>query len=106
VLPKTGVYVTCTEDLASGRRWQSVTNVGFRPTFGADEGISIETFLLEPMGETTPERIRVSFLWRLRDERKFENPEALKQQIFKDVARANAYFRRTGRQSPITLKQD
>ena len=58
------------------------------------------------MGETTPERIRVSFLWRLRDERKFENPEALKQQIFKDVARANAYFRRTGRQSPITLKQD
>jgi riboflavin kinase/FMN adenylyltransferase len=94
VFPKTGVYVTFTLDLDTGRQWQSVTNVGYRPTFGGGEGITIETFLLEPLIGGSPRRIRVSFLWRLRDERKFENPDALKTQIFRDVARARAYFRR------------
>jgi riboflavin kinase/FMN adenylyltransferase len=97
VLPQTGVYITCTDDLDSRRRWQSVTNVGRRPTFGGDEGISVETFLLEPMGGDSPARIRVSFLWRLRAERKFENPDALKAQILRDVGRAQAYFRRLER---------
>jgi riboflavin kinase / FMN adenylyltransferase len=97
VLPKAGVYVTCTDDLDSSSRWQSVTNVGYRPTFGGSEGITIETFLLEPIGAAAPGRIRVSFLWRLRDERKFDSPEALKQQILKDVGRAKSYFRRRQR---------
>ena len=39
-------------------------------------------------------RIRVEFLRRVRDERKFDSPEALKGQIFRDVGRAQAYFRR------------
>jgi riboflavin kinase/FMN adenylyltransferase len=39
-------------------------------------------------------RIRVEFLRRVRDERKFKNPEALKAQILRDVGRAQAYFRR------------
>jgi riboflavin kinase / FMN adenylyltransferase len=93
VLPKTGVYVTCTDDLDGRCQWQSVTNVGYRPTFGGTEGIKVETYLLGPLEGTPPTRIRVSFLWRLRDERKFESPEALKAQIFRDVARAQAYFR-------------
>lgn len=94
VFPKTGVYITYTEDLDSRRRWKSVTNVGHRPTFGGDEEVSIETFLLDPLDGASPGHIRVSFLWRLRDERKFESPEALKAQILKDVARAKTYFRR------------
>jgi riboflavin kinase/FMN adenylyltransferase len=53
--------------------------------------------LLEPLTGEAPARIRVCFLWRLRDERKFESPEALKAQIFKDVGSAKAYFRRTAR---------
>jgi len=97
VFPKTGVYITCTRDLDSRRQWKSVTNIGYRPTFGGDQDISIETFLLEPLSGESPRRIRVSFLWRLRDERKFESPEALKAQIFRDVARAETYFlRRSG----------
>jgi riboflavin kinase/FMN adenylyltransferase len=71
-----------------------VTNIGYRPTFGGDQDISIETFLLDPLAGEAPRRIRVSFLWRLRDERKFESPEALKSQIFRDVARTETYFRR------------
>lgn len=94
VFPKTGVYITCTTDLESGRKWKSVTNIGHRPTFGGDEDVSIETFLLDPLTGESPTHIRVSFLWRLRDERKFESPEALKVQILRDVARTQAYFRR------------
>ena len=60
-----------------------------------DDQLSIETFLLEPFDGATPERIRLEFLRRVRDERKFESPEALKAQILRDVGRAKAYFRRT-----------
>jgi riboflavin kinase/FMN adenylyltransferase len=93
VLPETGVYVTRTKDLASGSRWNSITNVGYRPTF-AGEGLTVETFLLEPPGEVHPDRIEVSFLYYLRDERKFESPEALKSQILRDVTIANRLHRR------------
>jgi len=51
--------------------------------------------LLDPLEGATPERIRLGFLRRVRDERKFESPEALKTQILRDVGRAQAYFRRT-----------
>jgi len=92
VLPASGVYVTCTRDLETGRKWQSITNVGFRPTFNG-QSLTIETFLLSALDPPSPRHIRVNFLWRVRDERKFDSPEALKAQIFRDVARANAYFR-------------
>jgi riboflavin kinase/FMN adenylyltransferase len=94
VLPCTGVYITRTGDLDSGRRWNSITNVGYRPTFGGDEALSIETFLLEPLEDSSPRRIRVELLQRVRDERKFDSPEALKSQILLDVTRAQAFFRR------------
>jgi riboflavin kinase/FMN adenylyltransferase len=96
VLPAHGVYVTCTLDLDTGRRWASITNVGHRPTFDAGE-VSVETFLLEPLADATPRRIRVDFLRRVREEIKFESPDALKQQIFRDVGRAQTYFRRLNR---------
>ena len=93
VLPALGVYVTRTRDLASARVWPSVSNVGHRPTFGPG-ALTIETFLLDPLDAPTPQSIRVEFLHRLRPERKFPTPEALKVQILRDVARARAYFRR------------
>jgi riboflavin kinase / FMN adenylyltransferase len=94
VIPGRGVYVTRTRDLDNGREWSSVTNVGYRPTFGDSGGLSIETFLLDPLAGGTPRSLRVEFLWRIRDERKFESPEALKTQIFKDARAAERYFRR------------
>lgn len=93
VLPMAGVYITRTRDLDNGRLWNSITNIGKRPTFDGD-ALTIETFLLSPFDGATPERIAVEVLRRVRDERKFESPEALKAQIFRDVARANAYHRR------------
>ncbi len=94
VIPANGVYITRTRDRADGREWDSVTNIGYRPTFGASDQLTIETFLLDALALETPERIRVEFLWRVREERKFENPEALREQILKDVRTAQAYFRR------------
>jgi riboflavin kinase/FMN adenylyltransferase len=89
-----GVYVTRTLDLESARQWNAITNIGYRPTFGSSDQLSIETFLLDPLTGETPRRIRLEFLWRVRDERKFENPAALKEQIMRDVGVAQRYFRR------------
>jgi riboflavin kinase / FMN adenylyltransferase len=94
VIPARGVYVTCTHDPDSGRTWESITNVGYRPTFGASDALTIETYLLSPLDAGTPVRIRLDFLWRVRDERSFPSPEALKAQILRDVGAARRYFRR------------
>ncbi len=94
LIPPPGVYVTRTRDRENAREWNSITNVGYRPTFGSSGELSIETFLLDPAPGDAPRRIRVEFLRRLRDERKFETPAALKAQILKDVRTAQSYFRR------------
>jgi riboflavin kinase/FMN adenylyltransferase len=94
VIPNVGVYITRTHDTSSGRQWQSITNIGYRPTFGDSTELSIETFLLEPLVGAAPDHIRVEFLRRVRDERKFETPAALRAQILHDVASAKSYFRR------------
>jgi riboflavin kinase/FMN adenylyltransferase len=82
--------------LQSQRQWNSITNVGYRPTFGGG-GLTVETFLLEPLGDAHPEHIEVSFLRFVREERKFETPESLRAQILRDVAVANRLHRRLGR---------
>jgi len=96
VIPAGGVYVTRTTDLTDGRTWQSITNIGYRPTFGGND-LTIETYLLEPLTGGSPGRIRVDFRAYIREERKFENPEELKAQILRDVGRAQAYWRRRAR---------
>ena len=87
LLPKTGVYVTRTNQL------RSITNVGYRPTFDGQD-LTIETFLLDPMPDPQPDRIEVSFLWYIREEKKFDTPELLRAQIMKDVATANRLHKR------------
>jgi riboflavin kinase/FMN adenylyltransferase len=96
ILPAHGVYVTRCQDLETGRKWPSITNVGVRPTFGGDH-LTVETFLLAPLEGGTPTRIEVRFLKFLREERKFENAEALKRQILRDAAAANRLHARLKR---------
>ena len=97
IVPATGVYVTRTRDTAGNhqREWPSITNIGYRPTFNGQHR-TIETYLLSPLDGAPPDEISVEFLRRVRDERKFESPEALKAQILRDVGRAQTYFRRLG----------
>lgn len=102
VLPAVGVYITETYDISDVRRWRSVTNVGYRPTFGSDDRLTVETFLLDPLEGPTPRAISVRFLKRLREERKFDNAEALKAQILRDVKRSETYFRRLRQRKAYT----
>src|SRR5918992_3133841 len=69
VIPRRGVYVTATLIEGSWRR--SVTNVGVRPTFEREAEPSIETFVMDWDGDLYGDVVRVRFLHRLRDERKF-----------------------------------
>lgn len=96
LLPASGVYITRTTAVPDGRQWPSITNVGYRPTFDGRR-LTIETYLLEPLEGPDPARLRLAFLHRLRDERRFDAPEALREQILRDVARAEAYFRRAAK---------
>jgi riboflavin kinase/FMN adenylyltransferase len=91
LVPKDGVYITWTR--VGTERFDSVTNVGNRPTFGADL-FAIETHLLNfhPI-ELTPEtEVEVCFLERVRDEIKFPSVDALREQIARDVKKARRYF--------------
>jgi riboflavin kinase/FMN adenylyltransferase len=96
LLPPVGVYVTETWDGELARWWRSITNVGYRPTFDG-QGLTVETFLLDPFDSETLERIEVSFLRFVREERKFDSPELLRAQILRDVTVANRVHRRVGR---------
>jgi riboflavin kinase/FMN adenylyltransferase len=96
VIPASGVYVTRARDFHSTRSWPAVTNIGFRPTFEG-QGLSIETFLLDPLNDHPPRSLHVEFLHRLRPEKKFDDAAALKQQILRDVQRAKAFHRRLKR---------
>ncbi|MES2220187.1 MAG: bifunctional riboflavin kinase/FAD synthetase [Acidobacteriota bacterium] len=91
LLPANGVYITCLQ--VNGERFESVTNVGNRPTFGEDS-FAVETHVLDfhpiALEESTP--LRLLFLDRLRQEIEWPSPQALKLQIGKDVARARHYF--------------
>ncbi len=92
LLPPHGVYIT-TLEVDGSKTFRGVTNIGNRPTFGADS-FAVESHLLDftpiPLNETTP--LEMTFLRRLRSERRFESPEALRAQINLDVQRALRYF--------------
>ena len=96
MLPKTGVYVTRTTCVDTGRVWPSITNVGVRPTFQG-EALTVETFLLAALDPPSPHRIEVEFLHWVREERRFPDPAALKAQIFRDVGRAKSWQRHAAR---------
>jgi riboflavin kinase / FMN adenylyltransferase len=91
LVPGDGVYITRTR--VGDECFDSVTNVGNRPTFGA-ESFAIETHLLNFHSiELTPETpVEIHFLERLRDEIKFPSIEALREQIARDVKKARRYF--------------
>ncbi len=101
VIPKFGVYATAA--LVDGTWRRSITNIGIRPTFENDSQPSIETFIFDFNGDLYGDSIRVRFLHRIRDERKFAGIEELKTQIEKDTARAANYFRHKGVKNMLDL---
>jgi riboflavin kinase/FMN adenylyltransferase len=101
VIPRAGVYVTAT--LIDGQWRRSVTNIGIRPTFGDATEPSVETHVMNWSGDLYGNVLRVRFLHRLRDEKKFGSIDELKSQIARDVSRANRYFDRAGVKRSLTI---
>ncbi len=90
VLPATGVYVTLV--VLDEHGLPGVTNVGYRPTFGGDDALTVEPHLLQWQQDVLGRRLRLWFLHRLRPEKRFPTPEELKRQIEHDCYRAARYF--------------
>src|SRR5579875_3631322 len=92
LLPANGVYIT-RMSIGNGPVLDAVTNIGNRPTF---DGVSfaVETHLLDfqpvELSDTTP--LELIFLRRIRPEMRFPTPDALKEQILRDVQQARRYF--------------
>src|SRR5437763_11321350 len=75
VIPRGGVHVTAT--LIEGQWRRSITNIGPPPTFDDARGISVETHALNWTGDLYGDVVRVRFLHRLRDEKKFGSIDGL-----------------------------
>jgi len=90
ILPANGVYAT--EALVEGKAYAAATNVGVRPTFNGAR-VTVESHLLGFNANLTSGRMEVRFRARLREEQKFPGPEALREQVLKDIEKAREYFR-------------
>ena len=90
LLPPNGVYATMVT--IDGIVHPSITNVGVRPTFGDTTRTVIEAYLLGYEGDLYGRQVRLGFVQRLRDERKFEDVDALRAQIEADRRRAERLF--------------
>jgi len=91
IVPARGVYITKT--FLNNRWMSSVTNVGYAPTVRGREGrFRIETHILDCHEDLYGSEIEVCFIKKLRDEKRFENVEALKEQVWEDIECAVRYW--------------
>ncbi|MBI2983282.1 MAG: bifunctional riboflavin kinase/FAD synthetase [Chloroflexi bacterium] len=82
LLPRDGIYATWV--VVGSERRRAATSLGVRPTFGAGERV-LESFILDLSADLYGEDVEMTFVERLRDELRFETPEALVEQIARDV---------------------
>ena len=86
LMPKGGVYAVRVQLEGEAERRPAMANIGSRPTFDG-EGERLEVHLLDFDGTLYGQRLRVEFAQRLRDERRFDGPGQLKEQLSRDQAR-------------------
>jgi riboflavin kinase/FMN adenylyltransferase len=84
VLPKNGVYAT--RVIWQKQSFPSITNIGVRPTFGSETQVTVEVHLIDFNARLYDEFLQLEFFERIRDEVKFDSPEALRKQIEKDIS--------------------
>ena len=70
----------------------AVTNIGVRPTVSGGDQVSVESYILDYEGDLYERRVRVEFHHFIRDEEKFPNTAALREQIQRDADTTRAYF--------------
>jgi riboflavin kinase/FMN adenylyltransferase len=91
LIPPHGVYATTTT--IDGVVHAGLTNIGVRPTFG-EMAPTVETHLLRYSGDLYGRRVRLGFVQRVRDERRFPDVDALRRQIEADRREADRLFSR------------
>lgn len=90
MLPKTGVYATRT--CLGDKKLDSITNIGYRPTFGSSR-LLIETHIFDFNADIYGKRLKVEFVERIRDEKRFESVDALVAGIRVDVEKVKEILR-------------
>ena len=90
LIPPNGVYAAIVR--LDGVIYPAVTNVGVRPTFGDSTQTMIEAHLIDANRDLYGQTLRLGFIQRMRDERRFDGIDALKTQIAADVAKARTLF--------------
>lgn len=93
VIPLNGIYATSIQ--FKNKRWLSVSSVGVNPTFG-DGPRTVESFILDFEGDIYGEWVKLSFVQRIREEKKFVMINDLIAQMHEDVKRAKAVFKELG----------
>ena len=88
-LPISGVYIVKVN--LDKEELNGIANMGIRPTVGGELPV-LEIHLLDFSQSIYGKTLTVEFLKKVRDEKKFENINALKEQIFKDISTAKKYF--------------
>lgn len=91
-LPSDGVYATWVE--VDGERYASATSVGIKPTFHDEAPRVVESFILDYDGNLYGRPVRVEFVARLRDQEKFDDVDALIEQMTRDVEETRALLGR------------
>jgi len=81
--PKTGIYAVTVE--FNGQKYKGVANIGYSPTFD-DHQFTVEVHILDFSDNIYGKKIRINFIKRIRDEKKFSNISELVDQINLDIA--------------------
>ena len=93
LIPQDGVYAVMV-DLDNGQQKPGIMNIGTRPTFNGTNR-TLETNLLEPVGNLYGQTLIIHFIARLRSEQQFPSAEALAEQIKKDKEQAEEILGKT-----------
>jgi riboflavin kinase/FMN adenylyltransferase len=92
LVPSDGVYITAVHIPSFARTFPAVTNIGVRPTVYQNSLTTVESHLLDFTADVYQEQVRLFFLERVREERRFESTLELMAQIRRDVGQARLYF--------------
>jgi len=93
-LPADGVYATLA--YIDGKTYQSMTNIGGRPTFGDNQRI-VEVYVLDYHGDLYGRDLKLDIMARLRSEERFDTVDELKRQIIEDIKQGRAILDSRGR---------
>ena len=91
--PPDGVYASWAH--IDGKTYQSMVNIGQCPTFGGGES-TVEAYLVDYQGDLYGRELQIDIVARLRDEKKFDTVEELKEQVAEDVRQGRTILNSMG----------